>query len=101
MAGKKLYTPYLPPASSSTRKVNTITTPTPEVDGHEPGSENPLMEMLRLYSKEDLDQCPTDKWGILDPGLERYDDSKGSTGSRENGGFLLPDHRGLSTEHSA
>lgn len=40
------------------------------------------MEMLRLYSQADLEGCPSDKWGILDPGLERFD-IKGK--SRENG----------------
>ena len=41
------------------------------------------MEMLRLYTLHDLEGCPTDKWGILDPGTARYD-SPGET--RENGG---------------
>ncbi|KAL7421663.1 hypothetical protein Q5752_003432 [Cryptotrichosporon argae] len=45
--GKALYTPYLPP------------------DGD--------MRMLRLYSPADLAACPTDKWGILDPGSSRRD----------------------------
>ena len=40
------------------------------------------MEMLRLYSLDDLSGCPTDKWGILDPGLNRFD---GDKGVRENG----------------
>ena len=31
------------------------------------------MRMLRLYSKADLEQCPLDKWGILDPGQSRRD----------------------------
>ncbi|ORY26957.1 hypothetical protein BCR39DRAFT_560236 [Naematelia encephala] len=46
---KKLYTPYIPS--------------TPEQD----------MKMLRLYSPDDLDNCPLDKWGILDPGETRRD----------------------------
>lgn len=41
------------------------------------------MEMLRLYSVEDLERCPTDKWGILDPGLERFD----GEGKRVNGEY--------------
>jgi hypothetical protein len=31
------------------------------------------MKMLRLYSTTDLEACPLDKWGILDPGLVRRD----------------------------
>lgn len=31
------------------------------------------MHMLRLYSPADLEACPLDKWGILDPGTRRYD----------------------------
>jgi 5-formyltetrahydrofolate cyclo-ligase len=42
------------------------------------------MHMLRLYSVEDLDKCPTDKWGILDPGEERRDTGE----KRENGEYL-------------
>jgi len=29
--------------------------------------------MLRLYSTQDRNSCPLDKWGILDPGLNRRD----------------------------
>ncbi|OCF44982.1 5-formyltetrahydrofolate cyclo-ligase [Kwoniella heveanensis CBS 569] len=33
----------------------------------------PEMKMLKLYNPADLAACPLDKWGILDPGLERRD----------------------------
>ena len=97
LVGKKLYTPYLPPALSSAPSISHSsrnsatadpttpldqTTSTSKAEEHEPGSENPLMEMIRLYTQQDLDQCPTDKWDILDPGLERFD-VKGEP--RENG----------------
>ncbi|KAK1921129.1 5-formyltetrahydrofolate cyclo-ligase [Papiliotrema laurentii] len=76
-SGKKLYTPYLPPAAtaSSDKSIKSDQAKTPKTldEDHEPGSENPLMEMLRLYTNEDLEQCPLDKWGILDPGLRRFD----------------------------
>jgi hypothetical protein len=45
------------------------------------------MEMLRLYSLDDLAGCPTDMWGILDPGLNRFD---GDKGVRENGRPFSP-----------
>ena len=45
------------------------------------------MEMLRLYSLEDLKLCPLDKWGIVDPGLARKD----VKGNRENGTSCLHD----------
>ncbi|BEJ11601.1 hypothetical protein CspHIS471_0200610 [Cutaneotrichosporon sp. HIS471] len=51
--GKVVYTPYLPPSAAT-------------------GEDN-LMHMHRLYSPEDHAGCPTDKWGILDPGTKRYD----------------------------
>lgn len=54
-AGKALYTPYLPPSAS------------------QPGEPTPLMDMLRLYNTQDLESCPLDKWGILDPGTHRRD----------------------------
>lgn len=31
------------------------------------------MKMLRLYSTRDMELCPLDKWGILDPGEYRRD----------------------------
>lgn len=31
------------------------------------------MDMLRLYNTADLEACPLDKWGILDPGTHRRD----------------------------
>jgi len=52
------------------------------------------MEMLKLYSLEDLKGCPLDKWGILDPGTSRYDVS-GET--RENGKLCFKDERPLRT----
>lgn len=51
--GKAIYTPYLPPSALT-------------------GEDN-LMHMLRLYSSADLDACPLDRWGILDPGPQRHD----------------------------
>jgi 5-formyltetrahydrofolate cyclo-ligase len=39
------------------------------------------MDMLRLYSLADMHACPLDKWGILDPGLDRRD----VEGKREDG----------------
>ena len=41
------------------------------------------MDMLRLYSLQDMKACPLDKWGILDPGTGRRD----AEGERENGTF--------------
>lgn len=32
--------------------------------------------MLRLYSTQDLENCPLDRWGIVDPGVERRDMDK-------------------------
>lgn len=43
----------------------------------------PDMQMLRLYNKEDLNACPLDKWGIVDPGRTRKD--VGEETQRENG----------------
>lgn len=42
------------------------------------------MHMLRLYSPADLEACPLDKWGILDPGTERRD-AEGKRQAREDG----------------
>lgn len=39
------------------------------------------MDMLRLYSTADMEACPLDKWGILDPGTHRRD----LQGEREDG----------------
>lgn len=64
--GKALYTPYLPPSALT-------------------GEDN-LMYMLRLYSPSDLAACPTDKWGILDPGTKRHD----IEGAREDGVVPIP-----------
>lgn len=55
---KALFVPYIPHEAH------------PGGDGP---SETPAMRMLRMYSKEDLEQCPLDKWGIVDPGLRRLD----------------------------
>ena len=43
------------------------------------------MDMLRLYTLQDMKACPLDKWGILDPGTERRD----VEGKREDGKSLL------------
>lgn len=71
--GTTLYTPYLPPQdpSASASKLP----PHPDQD----------MRMLRLYSTQDWTGCPTDKWGILDPGLTRFDTTERAT--REDGEF--------------
>lgn len=42
------------------------------------------MHMLRLYSPADLEACPLDRWGILDPGTERRD-PEGKGQAREDG----------------
>ena len=67
MTDKKLYIPYLPPAASSATE------------------HTPAMDMLRLYTSEDMKACPLDKWGILDPGTERRD----VAGKREDGQSVL------------
>ncbi|KAK4686035.1 5-formyltetrahydrofolate cyclo-ligase, partial [Tremellales sp. Uapishka_1] len=38
-----------------------------------PEGENSEMRMLRLHSTADLEACPLDKWGILDPSPTRRD----------------------------
>lgn len=48
------------------------------------------MHMLRLYSTEDLEACPLDKWGILDPGETRRD--PGREGEKRQDGEPLPGH---------
>jgi len=67
MIGKTLYTPYLPPPTSTSSKAK--------------------MKMLRLYSEEDLARCPLDKWGILDPGTHRRELGKEEE-PREDGAHL-------------
>lgn len=47
------------------------------------------MKMLRLYSEEDLAQCPLDKWGILDPGTHRRELGK-EREVREDGPLFRP-----------
>jgi len=64
--GKTLYTPYLPPPTSTSSKAE--------------------MKMLRLYSEEDLARCPLDKWGILDPGTHRRELGK-EEDTREDGKY--------------
>ncbi|WWD22622.1 5-formyltetrahydrofolate cyclo-ligase [Kwoniella shandongensis] len=67
--GTSLYTPYLPfPAPTSSTESHNPTAPaaaTPKVEVD--------MKMLRLYSQADLEKCPLDKWGIVDPGEYRRD----------------------------
>lgn len=65
-AGTTLYTPYLPPAASVTSSYDSTS---PSVMADYP----PEMRMLRIYSPRDLQSCPLDKWGILDPGGWRRD----------------------------
>lgn len=43
------------------------------------------MRMVRLYSQEDFDACPLDKWGIPDAGRERRDGKEEGLGRREDG----------------
>jgi 5-formyltetrahydrofolate cyclo-ligase len=63
--GVKLYTPYLPPP---------LLTPATSLSSADPRtSATSDMRMLRLYSRADLEACPLDKWGILDPGETRRD----------------------------
>ncbi|WVR03037.1 5-formyltetrahydrofolate cyclo-ligase [Kwoniella sp. DSM 27419] len=61
--GTSLYTPFIPPTPPKTQSTDGVITPAAQPD----------MQMLRLYSPDDLNACPLDKWGILDPGLERRD----------------------------
>ncbi|WWC90290.1 5-formyltetrahydrofolate cyclo-ligase [Kwoniella dendrophila CBS 6074] len=58
--GTTLYTPFIPPPPSRS----------PEA---QPQTSEQDMKMLRLYSPADLEKCPLDKWGILDPGETRND----------------------------
>ncbi|WWC67405.1 5-formyltetrahydrofolate cyclo-ligase [Kwoniella pini CBS 10737] len=58
--GSTLYTPFIPSTTSHS----------PEAQGSVPSQD---MRMLRLYSPADLEKCPLDKWGILDPGEMRND----------------------------
>lgn len=48
------------------------------------------MHMLRLYNTADLEACPLDKWGILDPGETRRD--PGHEGEKRQDGESLPSH---------
>ncbi|OWZ56739.1 5-formyltetrahydrofolate cyclo-ligase [Cryptococcus neoformans var. grubii Br795] len=66
--GTSLYTPYIPAPPSRTHNPST-----PSLSG--PSSEQD-MRMLRLYSTQDLENCPLDRWGIVDPGVERRDMDK-------------------------
>lgn len=67
IAGINLYTPYLPLAASTTAPSHSPSSPSGETLAQ------PEMRMLRLYSPKDLESCPLDKWGILDPGEWRRD----------------------------
>lgn len=66
--GTSLYTPYIPAPSARTHNPSapSPSSPSPEQD----------MRMLRLYSTQDLENCPLDRWGIIDPGVERKDVEK-------------------------
>lgn len=63
--GTSLYTPYIPATPAQTRNPSgpPPSSPSPEQD----------MRMLRLYTTQDLESCPLDRWGIIDPGVERKD----------------------------
>ncbi|OCF34553.1 5-formyltetrahydrofolate cyclo-ligase [Kwoniella heveanensis BCC8398] len=74
--GKSLYTPYIPPHQSKPNFRSSLDAPKgssklPSVS--EVQATEPEMKMLKLYNPADLAACPLDKWGILDPGLERRD----------------------------
>ncbi|WVQ82864.1 5-formyltetrahydrofolate cyclo-ligase [Cryptococcus sp. DSM 104549] len=66
--GSSLYTPYIPapPTHTHNPEAPSRMSPPPDQD----------MRMLRLYSSTDLENCPLDKWGIVDPGLFRKDVEK-------------------------
>ncbi|WVO15147.1 5-formyltetrahydrofolate cyclo-ligase [Cryptococcus depauperatus] len=64
--GSSLYTPYIPVAPPQIRHSKPPPSLAPQQDMH----------MLRLYSSEDLANCPLDKWGIVDPGLYRKDNEQ-------------------------
>ncbi|GFZ44475.1 hypothetical protein JCM24511_02197 [Saitozyma sp. JCM 24511] len=73
--GTPLFIPYLPPPSSSSSTSSSTHSPSavaPQIaiPAHNVPHE---MRMLRLYSPEDMQRCPLDKWGILDPGEYRLD----------------------------
>nr|ODN85734.1 5-formyltetrahydrofolate cyclo-ligase [Cryptococcus depauperatus CBS 7841] len=61
-----LYTPYIPAAPPQIRHSKPPPSLAPQQNMH----------MLRLYSSEDLANCPLDKWGIVDPGLYRKDNEQ-------------------------
>lgn len=77
--GTSLYTPYIPAPSARTYNPSapSPSSPSPEQD----------MRMLRLYSTQDLENCPLDRWGIIDPGVERKDVEKSL---REDGTCAFP-----------
>ncbi|RSH84051.1 5,10-methenyltetrahydrofolate synthetase [Saitozyma podzolica] len=73
--GTPLFIPYLPPPSSSSSTSSSTHSPSavaPQIAT--PARPVPHeMRMLRLYSPEDMQRCPLDNWGILDPGEYRRD----------------------------
>ena len=82
--GIHLYTPFIPSNRSAQpqkqQKDNNIASAnvaTSSLSISEsvalPNTEEEGMRMLRLYTSEDMDLCPLDKWGILDPGEYRRD----------------------------
>lgn len=77
--GTSLYTPYIPapPARTNNPSAPSPSSPSPEHD----------MRMLRLYTTQDLKNCPLDRWGIIDPGVERKDVEKSL---REDGTCAFP-----------
>ncbi|WVF66768.1 5-formyltetrahydrofolate cyclo-ligase [Kwoniella sp. CBS 6097] len=74
--GTSLYTPYIPPQQSQSKAESSLDTPKGSSDlpsVSQVQAQEPDMKMLKLYNPADLEKCPLDKWGILDPGLERRD----------------------------
>ena len=63
-----LYVPVIPPPQPKTAGTDKYAAPLPEHD----------MRMLRLYSLEDFERCPKDKWGIPDASSQRRDQAEGT-----------------------
>ncbi|WVQ94381.1 5-formyltetrahydrofolate cyclo-ligase [Kwoniella sp. CBS 9459] len=74
--GTSLYTPYISPQQPKAAPLPSLDTPKGSSDlpsVSDVRAREPNMKMLKLYNPADLEKCPLDKWGILDPGLERRD----------------------------
>ncbi|KAK8844825.1 5-formyltetrahydrofolate cyclo-ligase [Kwoniella newhampshirensis] len=73
--GTPLYTPYIPSLSPIPKPASSTETHSPSAlsEATSEPKEEAEMRMFRLYSPDDLERCPLDKWGILDPGEYRRD----------------------------